>query len=168
MRGIALMDLGDPQQGIELMRLAVIDRNMSGMRWHRPFALAMLAAGESRCQRWGPAAMHFDQSLHEVEATDERWFEAEIYRLKGEFLLERRREADAVPCFEESLRIARSQGAKAWELRTLLSLARVLRARGGGLQARELLMPVYRSFTEGLDTADLVDASALLNELGTQ
>ena len=105
--------------------------------------------------------------LDRVERTGERWFEAELYRLKGGVMLslpeDDGREAEG--CFRRALDIARHQQAKSWELRAATSLARLRRDQGRRVEARELLAPVYGWFTEGFDTADLKDAKALLDEL---
>jgi predicted ATPase len=67
--------------------------------------------------------------------------------------------------FERALAVARAQRAKSWELRTAMSMARIWRDQGKSQQARDLLAPVYRWFTEGLDTRDLKEAKALLDTL---
>ena len=103
-----------------------------------------------------------------MASTNERFYEAEIYRVKGELLLKHggsNTAAEAETCFRQALDIARVQSAKSWELRAATSLARLWRDQGQRAQARDLLAPVYGWFTEGFDTADLKDAKALLDEL---
>ena len=102
-----------------------------------------------------------------MDETDERWCEAELYRLKGESLLSQnlRNAEEATQCFRNALATARAQGAKAWELRATASLARLLNSQGRRTEAREMLADIYNWFTEGFDTADLKDARALLDEL---
>jgi predicted ATPase len=103
------------------------------------------------------------EALALVASTNERFYEAEIYRVKGELLLKHggsNTGAEAERCFRQALDIARVQSAKSWELRSATSLARLWRDQG-----RDLLAPVYGWFTEGFDTADLKDAKALLDEL---
>jgi predicted ATPase len=73
--------------------------------------------------------------------------------------------AKAAAYFEHALAVARKQQAKSWELRAAMSLARIWRSQGKVQQARELLAPVYGWFTEGFDTRDLKEATALLEEL---
>jgi hypothetical protein len=63
--------------------------------------------------------------------------------------------------------MARSMGAKAWELRTTITFARFLASKGRRNEARKMLTEIYGWFTEGFDTADLKDAKALLDELAT-
>ena len=103
-----------------------------------------------------------------MDKTDERFYEAEIYRLKGELLLGRST-PDASPrpetCFQQALAVARRQQAKSLELRAAMSLARLWQRQGKRAEARELLAPIYNWFTEGFDTADLQEAKALLDAL---
>ena len=68
-------------------------------------------------------------------------------------------------CFNQSIKIAQQQKAKSWELRTVMSLARLHQSQGKQKQARDLLAQVYDSFTEGFATVDLRAAKALLDEL---
>ena len=92
---------------------------------------------------------------------------AELYRLKGALLLQQAvpDASEAERWFQQALGLARSQQAKAWELRAAMSLARLWQQQGKCIEARALLAPVYGWFTEGFDTADLQDAKALLEEL---
>ena len=89
--------------------------------------------------------------------------EAELYRRQGELLLARSQDAqvEAESCFHQALALAREQQAKAWELRAATSLARLWLNQGKRPAARGVLEPVYRWFTEGLDTADLQEARTL-------
>jgi predicted ATPase len=73
--------------------------------------------------------------------------------------------AKAQAYFEHSLTVARAQQARSWELRTAISLARLLSDQGKRQSAHDLLAPVYEWFTEGFDTSDLRNAKALLGEL---
>ena len=103
-----------------------------------------------------------------VEKTGERYYEAELQRLKGELLLAQSPDdpAEAEACFHNALEIARRQHAKSLELRTAMSLARLWQRQGKEGDARQLLNDVFVWFTEGFDTADLREARALLDELG--
>jgi predicted ATPase len=110
-----------------------------------------------------------------VEKTGERYYEAELYRQRGELLLRRatkshpaqdsREQHEAETCFQHALDVARQQQAKSLELRAATSLARLWQQQGKRAAARELLAPIYGWFTEGFDTADLQDAKALLEAL---
>jgi predicted ATPase len=102
-----------------------------------------------------------------VERTNERWFEAELHRLRGEVLRRspRNHGTQAEACFGKALSVAQEQDAKMWELRAATSLARLWRDQGRCAEAQALLARVYGWFTEGFDTADLKEAKALLHEL---
>ena len=72
---------------------------------------------------------------------------------------------DAERCFRRSLKVAREQRAKSWELRTAVSLGRLLQSAGKLTDARNVVSPVYEAFTEGFATKDLMDAKDLLGEI---
>src|SRR5207248_5850552 len=106
-----------------------------------------------------------DEALEIVERPGERWFAAEVYRLKGRLLLGRGHCEVAEELYRRALSIAQEQGAKLWELRAAASLARLRRDQGRRAEARDLLAPVYAWFTEGFGTPDLKEAKALLDKL---
>ena len=89
----------------------------------------------------------------------------EAFRLRGELQTKQERLEAAAADFRTALTLARSMGAKAWELRTASSLARLLDKQGRRDEARTMLAEIYTWFTEGFDTADLKEAKALLAEL---
>jgi predicted ATPase len=107
------------------------------------------------------------EALAFMHTTGEQNYAAELYRLKGEFLLSL--SADNQPvvetCFHQSLAIAHRQHAKLLELRAAISLTRLWQQQGKRIEAYELLAPIYGWFTEGFDTVDLQEAKALLQEL---
>jgi predicted ATPase len=108
-------------------------------------------------------------ALIRATTTGERLFEPELYRLKGELLLSlpTRDDSAASRCLRRAIAIAQEQDAKSLELRAATSLARLCRDQGRRTEAHDELAPVYGWFTEGFDTADLKDAKALLEELGS-
>ena len=103
----------------------------------------------------------------ECAPNEERWNEAELYRLKGEYLLAQAspNAQEAGTYFQQALDLARQQRAKLFELRTAMSLSRLWHQQGQRAPARQLLAEVYGWFTEGFDTADLQEARALLDQL---
>ena len=103
-----------------------------------------------------------------VEQHDERWWEAEVYRLRGVLLLRQpgTPQAEAETWFQRALDVARRQEAKSLELRAARSLSCLWQQQGKQAEARDLLAPIYGWFTEGFDTADLQEAKTLLEELG--
>ena len=106
-----------------------------------------------------------DQALQTVERTGERCFEAELNRHKGRLLLRQGHTEAAEELYRKALSIAGEQGAKLFELRAAMSLARLRHDQGRRAEARDLLAPIYGWFTEGFDTCDLKEANALLSEL---
>ena len=102
-----------------------------------------------------------------VEQQEERWWEAEVYRLRGVLLLRQpgTPQAEAEAWLRRALDVARRQEAKSLELRAAMSLSRLWQQQGKRDEARALLAPIYGWFTEGFDTADLQEARALLEAL---
>jgi predicted ATPase len=92
-------------------------------------------------------------------------YEPEALMLRGELRLTQQQKQQAETDFREALTLAPAMSAKAWELRTTMSLARLLVRQGAGDEARTVLAEIYNWFTEGFNTADLKDAKALLDEL---
>ncbi len=128
---------------------------------------AMLADADLRMGRCVEGLQVINAALGIVQRTHERMAEAELHRLKGELLLvsDGMNEAKAEESFRAALDVARAQNARSWELRAAMSFARLQRTRGKPAMARAVLAPVYDRFTEGFDTADLIEAQMLLDEL---
>jgi adenylate cyclase len=103
------------------------------------------------------------EALTAVERNKENWYEAELYRLKGELLLmQGGNEEEVEDCFRRALEVARRQSAMSFELRTALSLCRLWQKNGKLEESRDLLQDIYGRFTEGFATADLQEAQALM------
>jgi len=132
-----------------------------------PWYFALLAKAQGLAGQVDDGLSSLEEALGWVERNDERLYEAEVHRLKGELLLAQDvpDPAQAERCFEQALAVARDQQAKSWELRAAMSMGRLWQRQGKLAEARELLAPVYGWFTEGFDTADLQEAKALLAEL---
>ena len=105
------------------------------------------------------------EAVAAANAQRERWFEAEIHRLRGEVLRDAGDHTAAEVSFRTAIDTARHQNAKLWELRASVSFAQMLQDQGKRTEARDLLAPVYDWFTEGFDTPDLIEAKALLDDL---
>ena len=132
-----------------------------------PLFLSMLGSAFAELRQFDQARRCIGEAMALAEASGERWFDAETYRIAGEIEL-RSPEcngADAQGYFEQALGIARAQQARSWELRAATSLARLWRDQDKRAEAHDLLAPVYGWFTEGFDTLDLMEAKALLDEL---
>ena len=106
-----------------------------------------------------------DEAFKFVEETDERYWELELFRLKGELLIMDGEISGAEACMKRAIEIAQKQKAKSLELRAAMSLSCVWKEQGKKTQARKMLAEVYDWFTEGFDTPDLIEAKTLLDEL---
>ena len=134
--------------------------------------LYLLAKAYGTARRFEEGLATVAEAIAIMETTDERYYEAELHRLKGDLLLRRSGietehivQTEAEECFRRAIDIARRQQAKSWELRAVVSLARLLHQQGKKEEARPMLAEIYDWFTEGFDTPDLKDAKALLEEL---
>jgi predicted ATPase/DNA-binding winged helix-turn-helix (wHTH) protein len=121
--------------------------------------LAMTLNGQGRQDR---GLMLIDEALALCDTGQERWCQPEMLRIKG-VLLEQDNSEAAEALYLQAIELARSQGALSWQLRAATSLARLRMRQGAGLEAQRLLRDVYHQFTEGFDTADLVEARGLLD-----
>jgi predicted ATPase len=132
-----------------------------------PYFLTLLAEAYGASSQPDAGFRLLDETRTVMDSTQERFYEAEVHRVQGELVLAQAADqhAQAETCFQQALDVARRQQAKAWELRTAISLARLWQQQGKRGAARELLVPIYGWFTEGFDTADLQQAKALLEAL---
>jgi predicted ATPase len=140
----------------------------AGTQVWQPNLLALLAEAHEKAGHMAEGLRMLTDALALVEQNQERHHEAELYRLKGELLLQfsSDNQADAETCFLQALNVARNQQAQSWELRAATSLARLWQQQGKRQEALDLLAPVYHWFTAGFDTADLQEAKGLREKLG--
>src|SRR5215831_1851131 len=144
------------QQGLTAYRA-------TGAELFWPFWLAMLAEVYGEVGQTEAGLTVLAEALAVVDKTGERFWEAELYRLKGELLLSQASHIGEVEaCFRQALDIARHQEAKSLELRAAMSLSRLWHQQGKRQKAYDLLAPVYHWFSEGFDTADLQETKARL------
>lgn len=163
-RGSALVQQGSLDEGIEQIRQGLAVYDTTGAKLARPHFLALLIDALGKAQQTDEALRVADEALELSSRSGEERYVAEIYRLKGELLLDLS-VADAEACFNEVIKISRKQKAKSWELRASTSLARLYKDQRKAKLALSLLSEIYNSFTEGFDTKDLQEAKALLDEL---
>ena len=167
LQGWVLTQRGQHEEGIALIQRGMADYRAQGAVLTYPYMLAMLAEsyGQIGDIDKGLAAIH--EALELAHAHDERWWEAELYRLQAELRLQQHEPdiTQAIADLQQALTIARRQEAKSLELRAATSLARLLLRQGDTAAARDWLAPVYSWFTEGFDTLDLQEAKALLDAL---
>jgi len=131
----------------------------------QPYGFAVFAEALMRQGAYAQAAATLRQGFDRIEATGERVWEAELYRINGLVLLAGNELEAGQESMRQSVRVAQAQQAKSLELRAATDLARLWGEQGRRADAQELLAPVYRWFTEGFDTADLKIAKALLDAL---
>jgi class 3 adenylate cyclase/predicted ATPase len=158
---------GKPSKAVPLITAGIAAYRSMGSTVWLPLYLSHLATAHAALDQFDDAWRCIGEAMTAVEATKERWFEAEVNRIAGEIAL-MSSQPDALKAeeyFERALAVACTQQAKSWELRASMSMARLWRDRGKRDEARELLAPVYGWFTEGFDTLDLKEAKALLEEL---
>jgi len=166
-RGWCLAHMGDAEEGIALIQEALADMAQAGQNYARTFYIGLLV-DSALANGLDQEALHtLDKAFELVESTGERWWEAELHRLRGQGLAKVVGQTpEAETCYQTALRIAREQGAKSLELRASISLSRLWCDQDKRQDALDLLTPVYDWFTEGFDTQDLRDARILLDELG--
>jgi predicted ATPase len=167
-RGWALAQSGRVEEGIASMRQGLADFRAEGDQTRVPHFLALLAEGYLAAGRAEEGLAAIAEALEIAERTDERYYEAEIHRIHGELLLLCGADPEDVEeAYRRSVAVAQGQEAKSFELRSTMSLAKLLRGQGRAAEAREMLAAIYGWFTEGFDTPDLVEAKGLLEQLKT-
>jgi class 3 adenylate cyclase/predicted ATPase len=165
MRGAALAALGAADEAIVRIRQGLTETRRKGATFFLPFGFAFLADALVRSGKHSEAMAAAREGLEVAGSTGERVWDAELHRLVGFALLGLSRFDEGQSALEQALHVARHQQAKSYELRAAMSLARLWGEQGRWSEARDLLAPVYGSFTEGFDTADLKEAKALLDTL---
>jgi predicted ATPase len=163
--GMATQD--QPEEGMRVIIQGLDAFRETGVLKDLPHFLAMLVDVYGIVGQVEAGLTILAEALDLVEQTGERRYESELYCVKGEFLLQLSRDnhTEAEACFQHALTLARRQHAKSWELRAATSLARLWQSQDKCQDAYELLALVYGWFTEGIDTADLQEAKALLEDL---
>ena len=171
-QGWALTQQGQATEGIALMRQGIETANATGAAVYRPYFLSILAEALDHAGDCESGLRLLDEAVEAADRTGELFYEAELYRLKGDLTLnadkaassaETQSQAEAL--FVKAISIAQSQQAKSFELRAAMSLARLWQSQRKKSKAHKLLSGVYHWFTEGFDTKDLQAAKELLTEL---
>jgi predicted ATPase len=188
--GAALARRGTAEKGVPQIKSGIAKWRAIGAQISVPYFLSLLAEGYAKSGQPKKGLQILTEAVALTNNTEERWWEAELYRLKGILTLEARdwrletRPASQTPslmplvssdaareaeeCFLKALEVAQRQQAKSLELRAAISLARLKQQQRKPGEALSMLEEVYNWFTEGFGTADLQDAKLLLNELREQ
>jgi class 3 adenylate cyclase/predicted ATPase len=164
-QGWALAGSGQTEERIALLQAGVAAFRATGAVTWVSFFLTLLAEAEGLAQQRDEGLEHLAEAERLIAETAERWAEAELHRVRGELLRAGHDRAAAERCLSQAIGIAQQQSAKFWELRAVISLARLWDEQGRRNAARDLLVPTYGWFTEGFDTPLLKEAKALLDEL---
>jgi len=159
---------GEFASGLTILRGVLDAMTETGWTINHPELLGVAAEGLAGMGQRAEALAMVDQALATAEASGGREFVAELFRLKGEFVLQGAVEpahAAAETCFVTALTVAEGQGALFWQLRAAMSLARLKDIQGRRDDARQGLALVYGQFTEGFETADMLVAKRMLDSL---
>ena len=171
-RGWLKVKNGHTQEGLSLAHQALRAYEVTQSGAWVPFLRALLSKTYQEAGETASALSLWSEAESAMGSFGERWYEAELYRLKGDLLRSSHArdpndcsDNEIAACFLEAMNVARRQNARLWELRAATSLARLWRNQGKRTEAHDLLAPIYGWFTEGFDTRDLKEAKALLEEL---
>jgi class 3 adenylate cyclase/predicted ATPase len=158
---------GDIEVGIRQMHESTEELQKQNANLWVPQTLLLEAEILGKAAQYQRAYQLLDKAQALIEPLDQRFYEAELHRVRGTLiLLERPDSSPGMTDLDHAIDVARRQNSRFLELRASVSKARLLRDRGLRKEARDIVAPVYRLFSEGLDTVDLVEACALLDELG--
>jgi predicted ATPase len=169
LRSYLLLDQGRAEEAIVEMRRAVGARLERFAGREHSYYIASIGEALGRGGQIAAGLSALADEIARVAQVGEAFYEAELYRIKGDLLLKLSPpdEVQAEGCFQDALEVARHQQAKLLELRAAMSLSRLWQRQGEKQKAQRLLADVYGWFTEGFDTADLKAAKVLLAELSS-
>lgn len=157
---------GRTEEGIAQMEQSLAAWRGTGMRILYTVMLGLLAQAYGQAGRIDEGLQILDEAFTEVKNRDERFCEAELYRIKGDLLWQLGERTDVIEsAYQQAIKIARRQEAKSWELRAIISLAKLWQGQRKIVEARNALSEVIEWFTAGLNSADLREAEALLKQL---
>jgi len=168
-RGWALAKQGAVAEGIRQLQQGLATLRNVGQELPLSHHLALLAEAYRQGGQVEAGLHALAEAFAHLDNTGERYYGAELHRLKGEFLLaqtgKRCKAREAEECFHQALDIARRQQAKSLELRATMSLSHLWQQQGRRAEAHHMLAESYSWFTEGFGTPDLQEAKALLEVL---
>jgi predicted ATPase len=164
--GLALIKTGQVAAGLTQLHAGLAAWRATGAENGLPHMLRCVGEVHREMHHNEQGLAVVTEALTFAAKNEARFDEAELYRLKGELILQASEQSsEAEVCFHKAIEVARQQHAKSWELRAATSLARLWQLQGKKTEARDLLAPVCDWFTEGFDTPDLQAAKALLAEV---
>ncbi len=161
-----MAEQGRKEEGTAQLQEGMAAIGATGTEMGGPYNLNHLAKVCMEMGRFDDGLSALTEALAAADEHEDRCWEAETHRIKGELLMRQSDStAEAQNCIELAIEVARKQSAKSLELRATISLGQLLAKQGRRDEARAMLAEIYGWFTEGFDTADLKDAKALLDEL---
>jgi DNA-binding winged helix-turn-helix (wHTH) protein/tetratricopeptide (TPR) repeat protein len=163
--GWLLLTGGDVEPAVARLCRGVVEAESSGTRHCLSLLFTVLAEAHLARAAVADGLAAVDRAMEYAELSGERFWEAEIHRVRGELLRCAGDHKSAEECYRQGLAVAESQAALSLELRAAMSLAKLLHDSNRTAEARDTLSAIYGRFTEGLDTPDLVDARSLLEAL---
>ena len=164
-RGEALVLQGKIEESTELIQKGMTGMKSEEIAIYYSGTFATLVEGQLNKGLLEDARISLDKAFSFVDETDEHYWEAELFRLKGELLFVDGEITGAEACLLRAIDIAQKQSAKSLELRASISLGRLWSERGKKAKAKKLLSEIYNWFTEGFETPDLMEARELLDVL---
>jgi predicted ATPase len=173
MQGWALTERAQVLEGIAQMRIGLDAYRITGGEVLRPSFLSLLADAYGKAGQAEQALGVLAEAQALADEGEERWWQAELYRLKGELILKRsgfessrhEEQDEAEGCFRQALAVAKAQKAKSLELRAAMSLGRLWVQQSRRSEARNVLHEIFARFTEGFDTPDLQEAKLMMEEI---
>jgi class 3 adenylate cyclase len=164
-QGGSVAALGQADEGAALLKTGLSMYRATGTVATMALALMLLMQACFKLGELVECQDYLTEVSQLIEATEERYAEAELHRLQGDLLNATGDQAAAKRSYLQALVVAERQSAKVFKLRAATSLARLWLDQSRCAEARDLLAPIYGSFTEGFDTPVLQDAEALLDQL---
>jgi predicted ATPase len=165
LKGELSIVLKEPEAGLDLIRSALGTLHSQQFNVMITGFIGASAEGLRKTGQFEEALFTIDGAIARATNSGLEVYLSELLRIKSQVLAARHDRESAMNCLTESLAVARAQSALAWELRSTMALARMLREDGQRDQARQTLALVYERFTEGFETTDLKLARALLEDL---
>lgn len=162
LRGVSLVGAGAIPEGLREIRDGIAAHEGMEAVTYMPFALSLLATGLGAAGRWDEALPALDQALETADRTGERFYAAELHRQRGECLAAAGQRSQGVDALRHALLVARAQGARLFELRSAVSLCRLVGDAARMDALRDDLAPACAHFSDSADTPDLREARALL------
>jgi predicted ATPase len=167
LQGWAKWSNGAEESSLAEMRCGIVIVREQGNVWFLPSLEAALAEAEARAGETDAGLQRLDDALAELERTEQRWYETELYRIRGETLLKRdpANTAAAEEALQAAIGVAQSQKARSFELRAALTLAKLYLVANREADAHAVLAPAIEGFPPAQQFLELTEAQALLAAL---